>query len=204
MELRDRAVALIRERYHDFGPTLAQEKLAELHDIRVSVTTVTKWMVAAGLWVPRAKRTRTYQPRNRRSCFGELVQIDGCLHHWFEDRGPRCSLLVFVDDATGRLVELRMVESESTFSYFAATRRYTPTPKADDVDRRRQRPSITFETCTGSIRCLLARAMGRGRGSYAGFEAATEVRGVGKAADVPDLGNGELSGFEESLGFGDA
>lgn len=94
-ELRRRAVELVREKYADFGPTFANEKLAELHEVHVSVETLRKWMVDDGLWVPRAKRTRTYQPRNRRSCFGELVQFDSCLHHWFEDRGPRSSLLVF-------------------------------------------------------------------------------------------------------------
>jgi hypothetical protein len=64
------------------------------------------------------------QPRHRRDCTGELVQIDGCEHHWFEDRAPKCVLLVYVDDATGKLMALRMCESESSFSYFHATRSY--------------------------------------------------------------------------------
>jgi hypothetical protein len=57
-------------------------------------------------------------------CVGELVQVDGCEHWWFEDRGPQCTLLVFIDDATGRLMHLQFVESESTFAYFAAARAY--------------------------------------------------------------------------------
>ncbi|WP_407674601.1 ISNCY family transposase [Paraliomyxa miuraensis] len=123
--LRQRAVALVRERYADFGPTLAQEKLEELHELCVSVETLRKWMIQDELWVPRALRQRPpHQPRRRRECLGELVQIDGCEHAWFEDRGPICTLLVFVDDATSRLQELRFVESESTFSYFGATRAY--------------------------------------------------------------------------------
>src|ERR671938_1055137 len=78
-----------------------------------------------GLWVDRKQRLkRVHQPRPRRECIGELVQIDGCEHWWFEDRGPQCTLLVFVDDATGRLMHLQLVESESTFSYFHATRAY--------------------------------------------------------------------------------
>ena len=65
-----------------------------------------------------------HQPRHRRECLGELVQIDGCEHAWFEDRGPGCTLLVYVDDATGRLMDLRFVKSESAFDYFASTQAY--------------------------------------------------------------------------------
>lgn len=64
------------------------------------------------------------QPRYRRPCTGELIQIDGCDHDWFEGRGPACTALVYVDDATSKLMELLFVKSESTFSYFEATRRY--------------------------------------------------------------------------------
>ena len=82
-------------------------------------------MMAAGLWVPRAQRARRSQPpRPRRACLGELVQIDGSEHAWFEDRGPVGTLLVYVDDATSRLMELAFAEVESTFDYFRATRRY--------------------------------------------------------------------------------
>jgi hypothetical protein len=82
-------------------------------------------MTAAGLWIPRRNRLpAVHQPRHRRSCLGELVQIDGSDHEWFEERGPRCSLLVYIDDATGRLMELRFAHSESAFDYFAATRSY--------------------------------------------------------------------------------
>ena len=82
-------------------------------------------MIEAELWVPRAQRNRqVHQPRHRRSCVGELIQIDGCEHAWFEGRGPKCTLLVFVDDATSRLMELRFEVSESTVGYFAATRSY--------------------------------------------------------------------------------
>lgn len=123
-ELRRRALDLVASRYSDFGPTLAAEKLASLHGVKVSVETLRRWMVDAELWVPRAQRQCVHQPRRRRACFGELIQIDGCDHEWFEDRAPRCTLLVFVDDATSRLMELLFVPSESTFSYFAATRRY--------------------------------------------------------------------------------
>ncbi len=119
------ALALIRERYPDFGPTFAHQKLTEEHGLAFSVETLRGWMTAAGLWVPRAQRARrSYPPRERRACLGELVQIDGSEHAWFEDRGPRCTLLVYVDDATSRVMELCFAESESTFDYFRATRRY--------------------------------------------------------------------------------
>src|SRR5438093_2519233 len=122
---RERALALVRERYADFGPTFAHQKLTEEHGLVLSVETLRGWMSAAGLWVPRAKRARrSYPPGERRACLGELVQLDGSEHAWFEDRGPRCTLLVYVDDATSRLMELCFADTESTFDYFHATRRY--------------------------------------------------------------------------------
>ncbi len=122
---RERIVQIVREQYADFGPTLAHEKLVEQHGVRVSIETLRQWMVAAALWTPRAqRRERPHPPRHRRPCLGELVQIDGCNHEWFEERAPRCVLLVYVDDATGRLMQLRFAESESTFAYFDATRGY--------------------------------------------------------------------------------
>ncbi len=124
-ELRSQAIEIVRQRYPDFGPTLACEKLLEQHDVRVSKETLRSWLIRAGIWLPRRERIRmAHQPRHRRECFGELVQIDGCEHAWFEDRGPGCTLLVYVDDATSRLMELRFVKSESAFDYFASTRAY--------------------------------------------------------------------------------
>ncbi|WP_322091844.1 ISNCY family transposase [Paraburkholderia bannensis] len=120
-----RALTIIRERYADFGPTLAREKLAECHGIQLAKETVRKLMTHAGLWVPRAQRPpKVYQPRARRACLGELIQIDGSDHRWFEERAPACTLLVYVDDATSRLMHLHFTATESTFSYFEATRAY--------------------------------------------------------------------------------
>jgi hypothetical protein len=120
-----RALALIRERYEDFGPTLAGEKLRECHSIDLAVETVRTLMIAAGLWVPRKLRApRIHQPRNRRACLGELIQIDGSDNRWFEQRAPACTLLVFIDDATGRLMTLHFTATESTFSYFEALFKY--------------------------------------------------------------------------------
>lgn len=93
--LAERALRIIRERYADFGPTLACEKLAEIHDLYLAKETVRKLMTRDGLWIPRKLRApKIQQPRYRRACFGELVQIDGCDHHWFENRTPACTALV--------------------------------------------------------------------------------------------------------------
>ncbi len=119
------ALTIIRERYADFGPTLACEKLRECHDLNLSKETIRKLMTGVGLWIPRRQRpTKIYQPRNRRACLGELVQIDGSDHAWFEGRAPACVVLVYVDDATSQLLYLHFTFSESTFSYFEATRAY--------------------------------------------------------------------------------
>lgn len=123
--LRTEAIGIIRERYSDFGPTLAAEKLAELHGIYLGRETLRQWMMVAGLWKDRRARLKpVHQPRYRRDSLGELIQIDGSEHWWFEGRGPQCTLLVYIDDATSRLMHLQFVESESTFDYFAATRAY--------------------------------------------------------------------------------
>ena len=123
--VRQLAMSLVREHYSDFGPTLACEKLAERHGCTVSRETLRGWMVADGLWLDRhARLPSPHQPRLRRECLGELVQIDGSEHAWFEDRGPACTLLAFIDDATSRLMVLRFVASESAFSYFGAARAY--------------------------------------------------------------------------------
>jgi hypothetical protein len=122
--LRRAVLTIIRQWYWDFGPTLAAEKLREDHGIAVGRETLRQWMIEAGLWRDRKQRKQVHQPRPRRECVGELVQVDGSEHWWFEDRGPQCTLLVFVDDATSRLMHLQFVESESTFAYFHAARAY--------------------------------------------------------------------------------
>jgi transposase len=115
---------LLRSRYHDFGPTLATEKLA-IEGVSLSVETVRQLLIGEGLWkAKRVRRLVIHQLRERRARLGELVQIDGSPHDWFEGRAPKCTLLVFVDDATSRLMYLQFVEAETTFNYFAAVRSY--------------------------------------------------------------------------------
>jgi transposase len=122
--VRQLALAYVAERYRDFGPTFASQMLLERHGLAVSRETLRKWMAEDGLWLSRKQRRQFHQPRLRREHFGELVQIDGSEHRWFEDRGPRCTLIVFIDDATSRLVALRFVPSESAFAYFETLKGY--------------------------------------------------------------------------------
>jgi transposase len=124
-ETQQKAIDLLYEHYRDFGPTLAHEKLTEKHDLRISRESVRGIMIAEGMWkAKRAKQPSTHQMRERRACFGELVQIDGSDHDWFEGRGPKCTLLVYIDDATGQLLELWFVPDETFFGYCEASRHY--------------------------------------------------------------------------------
>lgn len=119
------ALDLIQEKYADFGPTLAHEKLSEVHHLTLSRESVRRIMIEEGIWkAKRAKRPSTHPMRERRACFGELVQIDGSEHAWFEERGPKCTLLVYIDDATGQLGELWFVPTETFWGYCEATRHY--------------------------------------------------------------------------------
>ena len=124
-ETQQKAIDLIYEHYRDFGPTLAHEKLTEKHKLGISRESVRRVMIAEGMWKPkRAKKPSTHQMRERRACFGELVQIDGSDHDWFEGRGPKCTLLVYIDDATGQLLELWFVPDETFFAYCEASQHY--------------------------------------------------------------------------------
>ncbi|MGP0104601.1 ISNCY family transposase [Rhodoblastus sp.] len=123
--VRNLAMMLVRKYYPDFGPTLACEKLREVHDCRVSRETLRKWMIEDGLWLDRRhKLPSVHQPRNRRARVGELIQIDGSTHAWFEDRGDKCTLIAFIDDATSRIQHAAFVPSESAFDYMRETRAY--------------------------------------------------------------------------------
>ena len=123
--LKLNVLKLISECYQDFGPMLVHEKLTEAHGFNISLETLRQWMIADGLWVPHSKRKpRVYQSRYRRDCLGELLQIDASRHDWFEGRANKCCLLVFIDDATGHLMNLQFSETEFAFDYMLATRKY--------------------------------------------------------------------------------
>jgi transposase len=120
-----RVLKLLRAHYADFGPTLAAEYLSERHRYAYSAETLRQWMITAGLWQPqRGARRRVHPLRERRRCIGELVQIDGSPHAWLEARGPRCCLIIFVDDATSRVQYARFEPVETSRAYLDALEVY--------------------------------------------------------------------------------
>ncbi len=125
---KERIKTIIKTHYADFGPTFACEKLAEIHNLTYSDETVRKVMIESGLWVAkRRKGVKLHPYRERRSCFGELVQLDGSPHHWFESRADSCTLLAFIDDATSQILDGAFVCYEGTFPLFEATEHYLNT-----------------------------------------------------------------------------
>lgn len=123
---RETMMFLVSGHYYDFGPTLACEKLREQHGMIVSKETLRKWMIEDGVWEPRKKKRggKQHQMRERRSIFGELIQIDGSPHDWFEGRRSSCTLIVFIDDATGEYMELRFYEEETRKAYMETLQMY--------------------------------------------------------------------------------
>ena len=116
---QERIMDLVRQHYSDFGPELAGEYLRAEHSFKASTETLRAWMIAGGLWQAKLRRAkRVHSPRERRACLGELVQIDGSHHAWFEGRGPKSCLTAFIDDATGRVLGARFTPTETTQAYF--------------------------------------------------------------------------------------
>ena len=116
---------LVETRYPDFGPTFAAEKLREVHQLIISKESLRGRMVEWGLWkAKRSKEGKVHQMRERRACFGELVQLDGSHHDWFEGRAPKCCLYVLIDDATGQLLGLHFEATENTVGYFRVVKSY--------------------------------------------------------------------------------
>lgn len=119
------AINVIKDRYPDFSVTLAHEKLTEHHSFPYSRETLRTVMMEVGLWKPkRQPAIVVHQMRERRASVGELVQIDGSPHDWFENRGGYCNLLVYIDDATSKLLWLEFAKSETLNAYFLATKHY--------------------------------------------------------------------------------
>lgn len=126
--VREHFVGIVRERYSDFGPELAREYLAREHGFVHSTETLRGWMVRAQLWKPkRRKQQRMHSPRQRRACRGELVQIDGSHHDWFEQRAPKCCLIAFIDDATGQVLAARFFGGETTQGYLCLLHEHAAT-----------------------------------------------------------------------------
>lgn len=112
-EIRTKAITLYAELYRDFGPTLASEKLLEIHGIKVHPETLRRWLIAESLWKKKRKRKIYRSRRERRQCFGELIQFDGSHHDWFEGRREKCCLMTAIDDATGEILSF-FCEQETT------------------------------------------------------------------------------------------
>lgn len=126
--VKELVLAIIQDKYPDFGPTLAHEKIVEVHKIKISVWSVRRLMIVNTLWVDKKiKRKRIYQLRERRGKEGELVQMDGSPHDWFEGRGPKCTLLLCVDDATGKIKAAIFAPTETLWGYFDLMRIYLKT-----------------------------------------------------------------------------
>lgn len=117
---QQRVIAIVRQHYSDFGPTLAGQYLRQHHQYTGSTEQLRTWMIAAGLWRLKQRRAQRSHPlRERRPRLGELVQIDGSHHDWFEGRSDKCCLTAFIDDATGRILGARFSPQETTQDYFA-------------------------------------------------------------------------------------
>lgn len=122
-KVKEKALSLYKRIYPDFGPTLASEKLYEIDGIRVSDETLRKWLIEAGLWKRRWKRSVHRSWRPRKECFGEMVQIDGSQHDWLEGRGPELVLMGYIDDATNNTFA-RFYDYEGTIPAMESFKRY--------------------------------------------------------------------------------
>ena len=120
---KDKVIKLYQQKYYDFGPTFANEKLFEIDKIRIGVQTLRNWLMESGLWRVTRKRKKYRQWRERKHCFGEMVQLDGSHHPWFEDRGSRCVLEGYIDDATSNKHGW-FYEYEGTMPAFDSLKRY--------------------------------------------------------------------------------
>lgn len=116
--------ALHNPRWHGFRAVFAQQKLESLYGIILGATLVRKLMTMTELWHPRRRGTTHRAWRERRACVGMLIQLDGSEHDWFEGRGPKCALLVYIDDATSRILHAEFVTVENTFNLMRSTELY--------------------------------------------------------------------------------
>jgi hypothetical protein len=121
---KDWAMSLWAGEFEDFGPTFAAEKLQERYGIKTNRETLRQAMIKTGIWIPKKIKPIHRKRRQRRLCFGMMIQLDGSPHDWFEGRGSKCTLLVFIDDATSRIIWLEFSESESFVGVMRATQNY--------------------------------------------------------------------------------
>ena len=122
-KLKEKAIKRVKERYPDFGPTFANEKLA-LDGIHLSTNALRTLMIQEEIWKSKPYWAFHRQWRERRSCIGELTQLDGSDHKWFEDRAPRCVLIDYIDDATSKILYMEFVDVEDTLTLMRTTKIY--------------------------------------------------------------------------------
>ncbi len=122
-QLKEKVIELYRKSYQDFGPTLACEKLLERDGVSISDETLRRWLIESGDWRRTRKRRKHRQWRERKGHAGELVQMDGSHHAWFEDRGEPCVLMGYIDDAKGNAFG-RFYDHEGTMPAMDSFRRY--------------------------------------------------------------------------------
>jgi transposase len=122
-KIKDKALRLYKEKYHDFGPTLGSEKLFEIDKIKINDETLRLWLLQAGISYKKRKKRPHRAWRERKHSFGEMIQMDGSHHDWFEGRGPECVFMGYIDDATGRPFG-RFYPYEGTIPAMDSFRRY--------------------------------------------------------------------------------
>ena len=122
-KVKDKALKLFQEKYSDFGPTLASEKLFEIDKIKLNDETLRLWLIEKHIPYKKRKKRPHRQWRERKHRFGEMIQVDGSHHDWFEERAPKCVLMGYVDDATGR-VFARFYTYEGTMPFMDSFKRY--------------------------------------------------------------------------------
>ena len=171
LALKTKTLDLIRKHYPDFGPKLANEYLKNEHNIDISNETLRLWMTKERIWIPKVDRKKLHLPRERRGAFGELIQIDGSHHDWFEGRSPPCVLMVMIDDATSTITSLFFAESESLEAYYQVFARHLQTygiPMALYGDRcstltprdpRRSKDTTQFQLSLKELNCKLILAL---------------------------------------------
>lgn len=122
-KVREQILGLCRSKYEGFNPTLASEKLFEINKIKISRETIRKWFLKEGIHYSRRKGRKHRQWRERKHRVGEMVQMDGSVHDWFEGRGPKCVLMGYIDDANSR-VFARFYEYEGTLPAMSSFKEY--------------------------------------------------------------------------------
>jgi len=181
-ELRQKVLAEYRRTYAGFGPTLASEKLAQ-QGLKVKADTLRLWLLAEGLWQRQRRRDEHRQRRPRRSCFGELVQMDTSIHDWLEGRGESMVLIVMIDDATNR-IEAGFYPGETVQSHFDLLERWL---------RRKGRP-LSLYTDRDSI----FESQSKGRPDYSGqtqFGRALEELDIGRTTAYSPQAKGRVERF---------